>query len=87
MGGVPMLRFDGPLDFSRLRFGNDSFKPHLAAARAIGKPVVVLPLSGIALDIDTATDLRRLAESPGRSTRNAWFDEFDLTDLPRAANE
>lgn len=48
-----------------LRFGNDSFVPHLAAARATGRDSVVLSLPRIALDIDTPEDLRRLAEAPG----------------------
>ena len=47
-----------------LRFGNDSFVPHLAAARAAGD-CVVLSLPRIALDIDTHDDLRRLVETPG----------------------
>ena len=48
-----------------LRFGNDSFAPHLAAARATGPECVVLSLPRIGLDIDTPGDLRRLAEAPG----------------------
>src|SRR5437762_2880973 len=47
-----------------LRFGNDSFVPHLAAAKATGKPCVVLSLAGIGLDIDTPEDLRQLALAP-----------------------
>lgn len=47
-----------------LRFGNDSFVPHLAAARAAGN-CVVLSLPRIAIDIDTPGDLRSLAETPG----------------------
>ena len=48
-----------------LRFGNDSFVPHLAAAKATGKPCVVLSLAGIGLDIDTSEDLRQLQLAPG----------------------
>ena len=48
-----------------LRFGNNSFMPHLAAAIATDKSCVVLSLPGIALDIDTPEDLRELAEAPG----------------------
>lgn len=54
-----------PVELFPLRFGNDSFWPHLSAAIATGKPSVVLPLSRIALDIDTAEDLRQLANVPG----------------------
>jgi 2-phospho-L-lactate guanylyltransferase len=79
--------FRRPAGLFPLRFGNDSFKPHLAAARATGKPVVVLPLPGIALDIDSPADLRRLAESPGETRSQQMVRSFDLTDLPLAANE
>jgi 2-phospho-L-lactate guanylyltransferase len=48
-----------------LRFGNDSFMPHLAAAIATNKSCVVLALPRIGLDIDTPEDLRELAEAPG----------------------
>ncbi len=46
-----------------LRFGNDSFVPHHAAARATGRPCVVLDngdLPGIALDVDRPADLAQL---------------------------
>ena len=48
-----------------LRFGNDSFVPHLAAAKATGDPCVVLEIPRIALDIDTMEDLLQLAQAPG----------------------
>jgi 2-phospho-L-lactate guanylyltransferase len=48
-----------------LRFGNDSFLPHLAAAKATGKPCVVLELPGIARDVDRPEDLRELAAARG----------------------
>src|SRR6202040_3084934 len=70
-----------------LRFGNDSFKPHLAAARAPEKPCVVLSLPGIALDIDNPFDLRQLAEAPGETRAQRLVRQWDLTNLPLAANE
>jgi 2-phospho-L-lactate guanylyltransferase len=48
-----------------LRFGNDSFQPHLQAAIATDTPCVVLSLPRIALDIDNADDLRGLAAHSG----------------------
>ncbi len=54
-----------PGDLFPLRFGNDSFLPHLSAARAAGLPCVVLKLPGIALDIDRPEDLRELATASG----------------------
>jgi 2-phospho-L-lactate/phosphoenolpyruvate guanylyltransferase len=57
-----------PANLIPLRFGNDSFVPHLAAARATGKPARVLKLSGIGLDVDEPADLSDLLAAPG-STR------------------
>ena len=54
-----------PGDLFPLRFGNDSFLPHLAAAKATGLPCVVLELPGIARDIDRPEDLRELAAASG----------------------
>jgi 2-phospho-L-lactate guanylyltransferase len=48
-----------------LRFGSDSFMPHLVAAIATNTSCVVLSLPRIALDIDTPEDLRQLALTPG----------------------
>jgi 2-phospho-L-lactate/phosphoenolpyruvate guanylyltransferase len=70
-----------------LRFGNDSFQPHLAAAQATGKPWVVLHLPGIAVDVDTPSDLRHLASLPGESRSQKLARQWDLTDFPMAANE
>jgi 2-phospho-L-lactate guanylyltransferase len=76
-----------PAGLFPLRFGNDSFKPHLAAARATQKPFAVLELPGIALDIDNPFDLKQLAEAPGESRSQRLVREWDLTDLSIAANE
>jgi 2-phospho-L-lactate/phosphoenolpyruvate guanylyltransferase len=56
-----------------LRFGNDSFMPHLVAAIAARKSCVVLSLPRIALDIDTPEDLQQLVNACGekRSRRVA----------------
>lgn len=54
-----------PADLFPLRFGNDSFRPHLAAARATGLPCVVLELPGIARDVDRPEDLGALAATGG----------------------
>jgi 2-phospho-L-lactate guanylyltransferase len=56
-----------------LRFGDDSFFPHLDAARRVGIDPVVVALPGIGLDIDTPEDLRELRQPvitrPGRAER------------------
>src|ERR1044071_6890349 len=42
-----------PAGIFPLRFGNDSFTPHMVAAKATGHPCLVLEMPRIALDIDT----------------------------------
>jgi 2-phospho-L-lactate guanylyltransferase len=76
-----------PAGLFPLRFGNDSFVPHLAAARASRKPCVVFTLPGIALDIDNPADLRALAGAPGETRAQRLARQFDLSDLPSAANQ
>ena len=57
--------FRRPPGLFPLRFGNDSFKPHLAAAQATGKPCNVIQSPGIAVDVDNPADLQRLLAMPG----------------------
>src|SRR6266404_7495971 len=59
--------FRRPAALFPLRFGNDSFKPHLAAARATGKPCVVLQLPSIAVDVDNPEDLQQILAHPGET--------------------
>jgi 2-phospho-L-lactate guanylyltransferase len=59
--------FRRPANLFPLRFGNDSFKPHLAAAQATGKPCIVLQLPGIALDVDNPEDLQQLLARAGET--------------------
>lgn len=60
--------FRRPANLFPLRFGNNSFKPHHAAAQATGQPCVILNLPGIAVDIDNPEDLNQLIALP-RNTR------------------
>jgi 2-phospho-L-lactate guanylyltransferase len=69
------------------RFGNDSFEPHHAAAQATGRPCIVLSLPGIALDVDTPSDLRALAAAPGETRAQRLVRQWQLVDLPLAANK
>jgi 2-phospho-L-lactate guanylyltransferase len=50
-----------PPDVIPLRFGSDSFYPHLESARALKLEVQALRLSNLDLDVDTPDDLRELA--------------------------
>lgn len=54
-------------------FGNDSFRPHLAAARERGIEPRILDLPGIALDIDTPDDLRLLIARGGDTRTHAYL--------------
>lgn len=58
-----------------LRFGDNSYFPHLAAARAAGLEPTVVPLPGIGMDIDHPVDLGLfMACSQARHTRTyAWL--------------
>jgi len=76
-----------PAELFPLRFGNDSFKPHLAAAQATGKPCVVLPLPGIAVDVDNPADLQKLIHLPGDTRAQQLARSWDLRDYPLAVNE
>jgi 2-phospho-L-lactate/phosphoenolpyruvate guanylyltransferase len=76
-----------PCGLFPLRFGNDSFAPHLAAAQATGKPGVVLSLPGIALDIDSPWDLQQLSAAPGQSRSQRLARQWNLDPLPAAASD
>lgn len=65
-----------------LRFGSDSFMPHLAAAVATETSCVVLSLPRIGLDIDTPEDLLRLAQSAGEK-RSQLLSRSLLKDIGR----
>ena len=68
--------FRRPANLFPLRFGNDSFKPHHAAAQATGKPCVVLNLPGIAVDVDNPEDVQRLLSLPGETRAQRLAREF-----------
>jgi 2-phospho-L-lactate guanylyltransferase len=71
--------FRRPADLFPLRFGNDSFKPHHAAAVSTGKPCVVLKLPGIAVDVDNPSDLQQLASLPGETRAQRLAREWNLS--------
>src|SRR6202051_3538142 len=68
-----------------LRFGNDSFMPHLAAAIGTDKSCLVLSLPRIALDIDTTEDLRELAQVPGEKRSQLLARKFGFGEAPSAS--
>ena len=58
-----------PASIIPLRFGNDSFLPHCEAMRQTGKPLVILELPGIGLDIDNPHELELLLRREGDTER------------------
>lgn len=65
-----------PADLVPLRFGSDSFFPHLAAAQRQGLNPTIVRRDGIALDIDEPADLAKFMRN--RSDTRAWalLDEY-----------
>jgi 2-phospho-L-lactate/phosphoenolpyruvate guanylyltransferase len=61
-----------PPTVMQLRFGDDSFLPHLAAARALGIEPTIVKLSGIGLDIDQPQDLRAFRRTIPPMTTRTW---------------
>jgi 2-phospho-L-lactate guanylyltransferase len=70
-----------PSDLFPLRFGNDSFLPHKAAAKATGLPCVVLELPGIARDVDRPEDLYELAAAKGERRSQKLVRSWNLSSL------
>jgi 2-phospho-L-lactate/phosphoenolpyruvate guanylyltransferase len=67
-----------PSDLFPLRFGNDSFLPHKAAAKATGLPCVVLELPSIARDVDRPEDLYELAAASGERRSQRLMRSWNL---------
>ncbi|TCR65643.1 2-phospho-L-lactate guanylyltransferase [Bosea sp. BK604] len=63
-----------------LTYGNDSYWPHLATARARGLEPVICPQPGIGLDIDHPEDLALFLESPSPTRAWAFLEAQGLTD-------
>jgi 2-phospho-L-lactate guanylyltransferase len=61
-----------------LRFGVDSFYPHLRAATARGIRPTVLRLPGIALDIDNPQDIAAFLRIPSQTRTRVLLDEGRL---------
>jgi 2-phospho-L-lactate guanylyltransferase len=75
-----------PADLFPLRFGNDSFLPHQAAAKATGRPCVVLQLPGIARDVDRPEDLRELAAASGNRRSQKLVRSWELENRRQACH-
>jgi 2-phospho-L-lactate guanylyltransferase len=67
-----------PADVVPLRFGDNSFFPHLAAARAHGIEPGIVRLPRIALDIDTPEDLALFLSTDSDTRARALLDRWGL---------
>jgi len=74
-----------PPDAVPLRFGEDSFFPHVRAAEARGLRPTVRRLPGLALDIDTPEDLAAFAALPLRGRAGALVAENAIVRARRGA--
>jgi 2-phospho-L-lactate guanylyltransferase len=69
-----------PANAVPLRFGDDSYFPHLAAARACGIEPVTLSLARLALDIDSPADLRELLRASDRTRAHAVLQYHGISE-------
>lgn len=74
-----------PPDAIDFAFGAGSFPRHAEAARAAGIEPVVLPLPGLALDIDNPIDLQALLSYDSETETLAWLSDSGIARrvLPR----
>jgi 2-phospho-L-lactate guanylyltransferase len=79
--------FRRPAGLFPLRFGNDSFLPHLRAAQATGNPCIVLRLPRIGLDVDNPTDLAQLLAADGETRAQQLLRSWKLEPQALAADE
>jgi 2-phospho-L-lactate guanylyltransferase len=78
-----------PPDMLSLRFGDDSFLPHLRRAQALGIEPRIVRRQGLALDVDTPDDLAAFLAAPSRTrayeylTRSGIAQRLAARDLSR----
>ncbi|MGH6920584.1 MAG: hypothetical protein ACREJ0_23105, partial [Geminicoccaceae bacterium] len=62
-----------PPDLLPLRFGDDSFYPHLERARGLGVEPTIVERPGLALDVDTPADLGVFLAAPSATRAYAYL--------------
>jgi 2-phospho-L-lactate guanylyltransferase len=67
-----------PASIIPLRFGNDSFLPHCEGMKKTGKPLVILEMPGIGLDIDNPHELDLLVQRPGNTNAQRLLRSWNL---------
>lgn len=76
-----------PANLFPLRFGNDSFEPHLRSAHATGKPCHVIRLPRIGLDVDNPGDLAQLLAADGNTRSQQLLRSWKLEAQALAAHD
>src|SRR5262249_59384492 len=76
--GAPNAIVGPPAAAVPLRFGADSFIPHLAAAKRCAIEPVVVHLPRIALDIDTPDDVALFLATPSSTRARALLEQWRL---------
>lgn len=79
--------FRRPANLFPLRFGNDSFEPHLRSAQATGKPCIVLRLPRVGLDVDNPGDLAQLLAADGNTRSQQLLRSWKLEAQALAAHD
>ena len=69
-----------PPDVLPLRFGDDSFFPHLHRARALGIEPGVVHRAGLALDVDTPEDLLAFLAAPSATRAYDYLKASGIAD-------
>ena len=67
-----------PPDALPLRFGDNSFYPHVARARQCGIEPTIVKRPGLGLDIDVPTDLVELCRQPSQTRSYAYLRESGI---------
>lgn len=67
-----------PPDVLPLRFGDDSFFPHLERARALGIEPRIVERPGLALDVDTPADLAAFLATSSATRAYAYLHESGI---------
>jgi 2-phospho-L-lactate guanylyltransferase len=69
----------GPASIIPLRFGNESFLPHCEAMKKTGKPLIILEMPGIGLDIDNPHELEMLVQREGNTHAQRLLRSWGFT--------
>jgi 2-phospho-L-lactate guanylyltransferase len=74
-----------PASIVPLRFGNDSFLPHCEAMRHTGKPLAILEMPGVGLDIDNPHELEILLAREGATNAQTLLRSWKYSSESQAA--